>query len=153
MRRKLIAIILTITLSLSLSGCGDDTAKRVERLAVYTDSAIQLVGAYEQDGVLTAEQALSVRTTLIAVKDALAIFIAHAKAIGKIDTANKTELARLFAAVSAGVRDVVAVAKPLLESAIRALGIKDAEKLLARINRALILVETTSRLIESRLTP
>ena len=151
MKRKLIALILIVTLSLASSACGEDTAKRIERLRIYTDAALQLVTDFERDKVLTAEQSQTVRARLLVVRSSLDVFIERALDLGKVDSKSKPELARLFAAVAGGVREVMNVAKPLIESAIRALGLPDSSRLLARINTLLVGIETAARLVESQL--
>ena len=158
MRKKSLALLLITLLTLSSFSqiaCGEDTVKRVKQkvtdLAIYTDAGLQLADDFEREKVLSPEQAGVARAALEQVKGALQVFIDRAKGYTKFDAGSKAELAGLFADVAAGVREVMTKAKPLIVAAIGALGVAHAERLLSKANTLLVAMETSARLIESRL--
>ncbi|MEW6211358.1 MAG: hypothetical protein AB1631_23535 [Acidobacteriota bacterium] len=159
MRKRTVSIMLALVItsaSISFTACGEDQIKFVKQkvvdLSIYTDAGLQLCSEFERDKILTPDQAQTARAALTQIKDTLGIFIERAKSYTKIDLSSRAELARLFGDVVAGVREVISKAKPLIVAALTALGVQDAEKLLSKASVLFTAIETTTRLIESRLT-
>ncbi len=158
MTKRYISFMLALALliaGMSLTACGEDQIKFVKQkvvdLSIYTDAGLQLCSDFERDKILSSAQAETARASLIRIKETLGVFIERAKSYTKIDLSSKTELANLFGDVIAGVREVISKAKPLIVAALTALGVRNAEKLLSKASVLFTAIETTARLIQSRL--
>lgn len=168
MKNKLTAIILSLCLltsSLAFTGCDGDcvrkTREAAERLVIYSDLGISSIAELKTQGALTGfEEAESAATqALTEIRDATKFFVEKALTFTKFDATSRTDLARMFVAVTDALQKlkpkVLLIATKVIEELNRRgfTNIQEPQKVISKINMVLNFLDASAKLIQSRLSP
>lgn len=164
MKKRIISIVMSMCLlvaSLSITGCGEDTVKRIKQgvqdAQVYVNEALLIVDEYEAQGYISEAQATLARRILNDTKSAIETFTKNGASIKKVDWKSKQDLLKLFAAVTKGVDEFQAKAGPGIVDALEALNaagvikVNNPRQLVARVSAAIHGLNIAVGLVKSRL--
>jgi hypothetical protein len=168
MKRKLLSILLSVcilTAPIVLTSCDGDSVRKTreaaERLVIYSDLSINSIAELKTQGALVGfEEAEAAATqALVEIRDATKVFVEKAMTFTKFDAASRADLAKLFVAVTDALQKlkpkVLLIATRVIEELNRRgiTNIQEPKKIVSRINLALNFLDTSARLIQSRIAP